>query len=154
VNIPGKVTVNEADVFSRGSTPFAFSIREFRIGIGICFDVRFPQIAIDYAVKDDCNVLIFPSAFTAVTGPLHWKLLGCARAIDTQCYVAMVSSSYDEQRVFKGHGCSFVADPLGKNVGEIGNGPGILAVELSLENVTTARASLPVLVCQKEDLQK
>jgi omega-amidase len=152
LNIPGKLAHNEGDVFRPGADRFSFSIGSFRIGIGVCFDVRFPQLSLDYLVKDDCNVLVFPSAFTAVTGPLHWKLLGCARAIDTLSYVVMVSSSFDPDRVFKGHGSSFVSDPMGQVVDELGKEEGARIVEIAKEKVDTARSHLPVVSYQREKL--
>jgi omega-amidase len=156
VNIPGKVCINEGDVFTPGNSRFSFSIGEFKIGIGICFDVRFPQLAIDYLVHDHCNVLVFPSAFSAVTGPLHWSLLGRARAIDTQCWVVMVSTSLHEGSAFRAFGHSFVADPHGAELAGLGWEEGCSIVRVTIEAVEAARQALPIVeyqtdLCQRDD---
>jgi len=142
-NIPGRVVVDEGDVFTAGALPFSFAVGEFKIGVGVCFDVRFPELALAYA-RDGCNVLVFPSAFTRVTGQMHWKLLGRARALDTQAWVVMVSSSYDEAAKFKGNGQSFIADPAGAIAFELGDGEGCGVFEIDAARVREARAAIPV----------
>ena len=107
-NIPGKVTVDEGDVFTPGTDAFSFSIGAFKIGVCVCFDVRFAGFVMDYVLKEQCNLIVFPSAFTKHTGEMHWELLGRARAIDTQSWIVMVSSSYDPDAGFKAIGRSFV----------------------------------------------
>jgi omega-amidase len=150
INIPGQIAVTEGDVFERGQGRLSFSIGGFTIGVGICFDVRFPQLALDYLIRDGCNVLVFPSAFSAVTGPLHWKLLGRARAVDTLCWVVMVSASDREDSGFHAYGHSFVADPRGQEVVGLGGEEGIGIARLTLEVVESARKSLPIVEYQRE----
>jgi omega-amidase len=150
IDIPGQISLTEATVFSRGRSRFSFSIGAFKIGIGICFDVRFPQLALDYLIRDQCNVLVYPSAFSAITGPLHWKLLGRARAIDTLSWVVMVSASYREDAAFRAYGYSFVATPNGEEITTLGGTEGFAVVTLTEEAVNVARRSLPVIEYQRE----
>lgn len=143
VNMPGRVCVNEGDVFTPGTDKLAFEIGEFRIGVGICFDLRFPRLALDYA-DDGCTVLVFPSAFTRVTGQIHWTLLGRARALDCQAWAVLVSSSFDETAKFKGNGRSLIANPMGEVVFELGDGEECGVFTIDMESVRTARAAIPV----------
>lgn len=145
LNIPNSLTINEGDIFSKGNELFSFAVDDYKIGVAICFDLRFPDIALDYALKENCNVLIYPSAFTNVTGPKHWELLGRARAIDSQCWVILVSSSYDENAFFKGYGHSMVVDPSGIVQKQLSGSEEQEIFTIDIEAVRTARNMLPVL---------
>lgn len=65
------------------------------IGIGICYDIRFPEYAITLReqLKDRMKLLVYPGSFNSVTGPLHWELLGRARAVDTQSFCILASTA-------------------------------------------------------------
>ena len=143
VNLPGRVCVDEGDVFTAGTGRFSFDVGEFKVGVGVCFDLRFPRLALDY-VEDGCNVLVFPSAFTRVTGQMHWTLLGRARALDCQAWAVLVSSSFDEAAKFKGNGRSLIANPMGEVVMELGDGEATGVFNIDVESVKAARAALPV----------
>jgi len=99
----GKPSVRfcESDTLSPGDlgiglceTPWGF-----QIGLGICYDIRFPELAVSLREKSDGNMklLVYPGQFNMITGPLHWQLLGRARAVDTQsfCVLASVARSAD-----------------------------------------------------------
>jgi len=148
-SIPGKITVNEGDLFTPGDQLFAFDAKGFRIGIAVCFDLRFAEIAIDYSVKENCNVLIYPSAFHTSTGPLHWKTLGCARALDSQSWLVNVSASNDSKSRFSTHGCSFVSNPMGQCVCEIGPTESTLVYTIDMQTVINTRQALPVVEIHK-----
>jgi omega-amidase len=150
ITIPNVGCFNEGDVFTPETSRFSFSIGEFKIGVGICFDVRFPQLALDYLVHDHCNVLVFPSAFSASAGPLRWSVVGRARAIDTQCWVVMVSASLREESVFRAFGHSFVADPSGVELAALDWGEGCSIARLTTEALDVARQALPIVEYQTE----
>jgi omega-amidase len=83
IDIPGKITFRESEVLSAGNeltlvdTPFG------KIGVAICYDVRFPELAM-IAARKGAFLLLYPGAFNMTTGPLHWELLARARAVDNQ----------------------------------------------------------------------
>jgi len=87
------IKFKESEVLSPGSELFSFNLPEFdaTIGIGICFDIRFPELAQLYQSKRNCNMLVYPGAFNMTTGPLHWTLLARGRAVDNQLYTVLVS---------------------------------------------------------------
>ena len=152
VSIPGKITVSEGDVFTPGNKRFSFNIKGFKIGIAICFDIRFPEIALEYSAIDKCDVIVYPSAFHTSTGPYHWKPLGIARALDSQCYIVCVSASNDERSRFSTYGHSFISDPMGKCVSEIDEKENILLYTIEKQMIESTRNSIPVHYIQSERL--
>ena len=90
------MTFKESEVLSPGSGFSSFET-DFgaKIGIGICYDIRFPDLAQIYSRDFGCNLLVYPGAFNMTTGPAHWELLAKARALDNQVYVAVVSPARD-----------------------------------------------------------
>jgi predicted amidohydrolase len=126
IDIPGGITFKESEVLSPGNK---VTIVEFegigKVGLGICYDVRFPELAMVAARRGAWGVF-YPGAFNTTTGPLHWRLLGQSRAVDNQVYVAMCSPARDESASYRAWGHSLVADPMGKVLGEAGEGEEIM----------------------------
>lgn len=100
---------------SAGDQLATFDINEFKIGLGICYDIRFEELAKVYR-KMGVNVLIYPGAFNMKTGPLHWELLARARANDNQAFVALISPARDEEAQYVAWGHSMIVDPWAKVV--------------------------------------
>jgi predicted amidohydrolase len=110
IDIPGKITFKESTTLTGGSKFSHFDTEFARIGLGICYDIRFPELAM-IAARSGCHALIYPSAFNMTTGPLHWSLLQRARlgnqpisqhtvshttrAVDNQMFVSMCSPARD-----------------------------------------------------------
>jgi predicted amidohydrolase len=84
IDIPGKMTFRESETLSAGQN---YTVVEtqfgLKIGVGICYDIRFPEYAMVCAQHYDVRLLAYPGAFNTVTGPLHWELLQRARAVGT-----------------------------------------------------------------------
>eukprot|EP01147_Barroeca_monosierra_P002847 gene2847-5684_t len=78
INVPGKIKFQESEILSPGDTPTIITTPWCKIGIGICYDIRFPLLAQLYAQKE-CDLLIYPGAFNMTTGPAHWELLQRSR---------------------------------------------------------------------------
>jgi len=83
IDIPGKITFEESKVLTGGSQLTVVATEFCKIGIGICYDIRFPEMAQIYR-QNGCDLLIYPGAFNMTTGPAHWQLLQQGRAIDNQ----------------------------------------------------------------------
>jgi predicted amidohydrolase len=124
-----------------------------KVGLMICFDLRFPEMALSLR-RQGARILTYPSAFTVPTGRAHWETLLRARAIETQSYVVAAAQAgrHNETRVSYGH--SMVVDPWGKIVGELGGveegagegkGPQCLVVQLDLERCEKVRREVPLL---------
>ena len=88
----------------------SFSSEWCKVGLGICYDLRFPELALLYA-KQGCKMLCYPGAFDMTTSPVHWDLLLRSRALDNQLFVAGVSVARDEDASYVAWGHSTVVDP-------------------------------------------
>lgn len=135
------------------------------IGLGICYDIRFPlQAHLLTAGKGrsdtppyNSEVLIYPASFNPTTGPLHFSLLGRARALDTQSYVILAAparnlESKPGEYVTWGH--SQVISPNGQILSEMEHEEGLLIKELDLGRVTAQRTGLNYMDQRREDLWK
>lgn len=148
------VQVSETETYaeSKGYRPGAKAVvadmGEFKLGMSICYDIRFPYLYRDLA-HAGAQVLTIPSAFSPVTGAAHWEPLLRARAIETGCYVLAPaqtgehSASRGKVRTTYGH--SMVISPWGEVLADAGTEPGITLVDLSMDDVTKARSRVPSL---------
>ena len=111
-----KVDIIESNLVEKGVVlPELQVIDDMKIGPNICYDIRFPEQAC-YLRKSGANILLYPSAFTMLTGKLHWDLLGKARSLDTQCYSVLVGQvgNHNEKRASWGH--SKIVGPWGNEL--------------------------------------
>lgn len=123
------------------STPFC------RLGLAICYDLRFPEVARAAALQG-CDLMIYPSAWVAGEGKVRqWKTLLAARAIENQMFVAGVSRC-DEGYI----GQSVVFDPYGNALAEAGEGEKLLVCQLDTTNLVPARQNMPVLEHRRPEL--
>jgi omega-amidase len=115
INIPGKITYYESETFSPGNKVCVFDTDYGKMGLGICYDMRFPELALIMAQKG-ARFLIYPGSFNQTTGPLHWELLIRSRALDTQCFAVGVSvAQYKEDpSIYQAWGHSTLSDPFGR----------------------------------------
>jgi omega-amidase len=153
IDVPGKITFKESDNLSGGDTISTFDSPWGMVGIGICYDMRFPEYAIALRQKG-CKILVYPGAFNMITGPAHWELLQRARAVDSQCYVATVSPARDkaEDAVYTAWGHSMLVNPWGEIVVETDENHSIIYAELELEQVENMRSSIPCWTQKRDDL--
>ena len=117
VNIPGGVVFYESDFCVPGPPQFTRFQTEFAtFGIGICYDIRFPEYSLALAHQHAVDVLAFPANFAMRTGDLHWDLISKTRAIDCQTFVAMTACARNtnEPNLFQGWGHSRIVTPWGK----------------------------------------
>ncbi|XWS70203.1 hypothetical protein CRYUN_Cryun03dG0028300 [Craigia yunnanensis] len=110
IDIPGKITFMESKTLTAGETPTIVDTDVGRIGIGICYDIRFQELAMIYAARG-AHLLCYPGAFNMTTGPLHWELLQRARATDNQLYVATCSPARDAGAGYVAWGHSTLVGP-------------------------------------------
>nr|WP_221188732.1 carbon-nitrogen hydrolase family protein [Limimaricola variabilis] len=119
-----------------------------RIGLSICYDVRFPHLYRRLA-QAGAEILLVPSAFSPVTGAAHWETLLRARAIETGCYVLAAAQTgrhaAREGRARETWGHSLAVDPWGAVIADSGTAPGVAIVDLDMAEVAQARRRVPSL---------
>ncbi|XP_021890712.1 omega-amidase, chloroplastic isoform X3 [Carica papaya] len=115
IDIPGKITFMESKTLTAGETPTVVDTDVGRIGVGICYDIRFQELAMIYAARG-AHLLCYPGAFNMTTGPLHWELLQRARAADNQLYVATCSPARDPSAGYIAWGHSTLVGPFFKYI--------------------------------------
>lgn len=114
------------------------------IGLSVCYDLRFPELY-RLLAKNGAQILLVPSAFSAVTGPAHWQPLLRARAIENVCYVIAAAQTGTHSSGRKTWGHSLVIDPWGGIIAEKQTGTGLLMAEIDLNQVIRARQQMPSL---------
>jgi deaminated glutathione amidase len=141
---PSNTVVDEARVYTAGKTPKMIDLMGFKIGLSICFDLRFPELFRSYSFKG-ATVLSVSSAFTVPTGKAHWHTLLRARAIENQCYVIASAQWGQHNEKLSTYGHSLVIDPWGEVLVDAQEGEKIVFTYLNLEKLEAVRARLNVL---------
>jgi predicted amidohydrolase len=141
---PSSTVINEGKVYTAGSKPLMIDVGEWKLGVSICFDLRFPELFRWYS-SQGANVLSISSAFTVPTGKAHWHTLVRARAIENQCYVVASGQWGVHNDRMKTFGHSLIVDPWGEILADAGEGEGMITAEFSMERVNQIRERLSVI---------
>lgn len=141
----GGVRFLESEYTSRGHELVVADTTLGRVGLSICFDLRFPELY-RALVDRGATVLAVPSAFTLMTGKDHWHVLLRARAIENQCWVVAPAQfgAHDDRGLCRSYGHSLIVDPWGTVVAECGDGEGICLAEVNPERVRQVREQVPM----------
>lgn len=146
------VRMDEGEVLTAGDTATTFAMRDdLRVGVGICFDVRYPQLAAKLS-EQGTSLLVYPGAFNMATGPFHWQLMAQARAIDNQQFVVMCSPARDASAGYVAYAHSVIVDPWGTVLADAGEGEALIVHDLDLDIVQKTRQKLPILSGTRRDL--
>ncbi|MGW1062810.1 carbon-nitrogen hydrolase family protein [Micromonospora rubida] len=145
VQIPGRVSYLESATVAPGEKPVVVDVEGVRVGLSICYDLRFPELYRQLVTDGDAQLLVLPAAFMLHTGRDHWEVLLRARAIENQCFVAAAGQTGDHEPARTCFGRSMVVDPWGTVLGQVPDGPGLTVVDLDLERLRAIRAELPSL---------
>lgn len=138
----GEQKFDESRTIEPGSGPVALDTPFGRIGLSVCYDVRFPEL---YRAAGTVDAWLVPSAFTAVTGAAHWDTLLRARAIENQCYVIAPAQGGLHENGRRTHGHTMIIDPWGVVLAERAEGEGVVLAELDTARIAEVRQSLPAL---------
>jgi len=128
---------------SPGDTPCIIETSFGKIGIGICFDIRFNNIS-NYYSKNNCKIICYPANFTEYTGKLHWELLNRSRAIDSHTFILSCATAKNDDSKFKSYGNSIVVSPWGQIINNLDNKEGYIIEDLDLNQVNEINLQLPV----------
>ncbi len=142
----GNEDYDEAKTIEAGSAPASFDARCGRIGLSICYDLRFPEL---YRRLGDLSLIVVPAAFTAPTGEAHWETLLRARAIENQCYVLASAQDGTHPGGRRTWGHSMLIDPWGAIIASRPEGPGIVVGDVDPARIAEVRSRLPALAHRK-----
>lgn len=138
----GAESYDESLSIEAGCVPVAFETSFARIGLSICYDLRFPEY---FRQLGEVDILILPAAFTATTGEAHWEVLLRARAIENQCYVIASAQGGRHETGRKTWGHSMIIDPWGEVLSLLPSGEGWVCVDFNRQRLETVRHRLPAL---------
>lgn len=145
VDVEGRITVRESKTRLAGDAPCCVDTELGRIGLAICYDLRFPELFRGLAAAG-AEIVVLPSAFTAPTGRAHWHTLIRARAIENQCYFIAPDQFGASAMGFENYGHSLIVDPWGEVMADAGpGGPCVISAELSAALLARVRSELPAL---------
>ncbi|KAE8145851.1 carbon-nitrogen hydrolase [Aspergillus avenaceus] len=152
IDIPGKIRFKESEVLSPGDQLTVVDLPDYgKIGLAICYDIRFPEAAM-IAARKGAFALIYPGAFNMTTGPLHWSLLARARAVDNQVYVGLCSPARDMEATYHAWGHSLVANPSAEVLVEAEDKEAIIYADLDNDTIQAIRKGIPVYTQRRFDL--
>lgn len=148
-------TFRASDVESAGEQLVIADVKGVKVGLSICFDIRFPEMFRRLA-QAGAEVILIPAAFTQTTGQAHWEVLVRARAIENEAYVvasATITSPDAVESGFETYGHALVVGPWGEIMADLGKAShAVQVVELDLDKVAQIRAKLPVLDVARHDV--
>ena len=142
VDLPDGESYRESDTIQAGKRPVLASTPWCKMGLSICYDLRFAQLYRMLA-QAGAEVLLIPAAFTRTTGKAHWHLLNRARAIETGCFVIAACQGGTHECGAETYGHSLIIAPWGEVLADGGEETGFVMAEIDLEQVTRARHMIP-----------
>ena len=140
----------ESDTLTPGSELTLFDTEFGKIGVCVCFDIRFPELFLLIS-KAGAQAVIIPAAFNNVTGAAHWELLLRSRAMDAQLFTAGVCPARNEKG-YIAYGHSLACSPWGEILAEADYAPEMLLVQMDLQKVQDTRDQLPLFPARRNDL--
>lgn len=152
IDIPGKIKFIESDVLSPGNKVTIVDLPDYgKIGLAICYDVRFPELAM-IAARKGAFMLVYPGAFNTTTGPMHWTLQARARAMDNQVFVAMCSPARDTTSTYHAYGHSMVVDPNAEVISELEAQEDIAYADIDGAKINETRKGIPLYTQRRFDV--
>ena len=145
IDIPGKISYQESATLSPGKNFTVFDTDVAKIGIGICYDIRFPEYAHILKKNYGIEMLVYPAAFNTVTGPMHWELLHRSRALDNNVFLAICSPARNTENsnVYQCYGYSSVDNPFGKIIATTEQDECIIEAEIDKSLIKDISEQIP-----------
>ena len=151
IDVAGGQSFHESDTLSAGDAVTVFDTEFGRLGLCVCYDFRFPELA-RRMVLDGARAILVPAAFNMTTGPMHWELMFRAQAMFNQCFTLGTSPALDPSASYHAYGHSIAADPWGAVLAELDTDEGFQLVTLDLSETERVRAQIPLLRHRRTDL--
>ena len=151
VDVIGGVRFFESDYFNAGDAVTVFDTSFGTLGLCVCFDFRFPEMARIMALKGAAAIIV-PAAFNMTTGPAHWETMFRQRAVDNQIFTIGASPARDADAAYVSYGNSIVADPWGEVIARCGGGACTLITDLDFGLIDKIRDQLPLISARRTDM--
>lgn len=151
IDVEGGQRFKESDTLSPGNAVTTFETEFGTMGLCICFDLRFEELARSMCLRG-AKVIFVPAAFNMTTGPAHWELLFRQRAVDNQCFTVGVSPARDEAASYVAYGNSIAVDPWGTVLCRAAAEEATLYAQLDLSMPEAVRRQLPILSARRPEL--
>lgn len=153
VDIKGGQRFKESDSLYPGNQITIFDTEFGKIGLMICFDIRFPELS-RLLQLEGAKMIIVPAAFNMTSGPKWWELMFRTRAVDNQLFMAGCSPARDETASYIAWGHSMVTDPWGTILGQLDIKEDILNIEVDFSEIEKVRQQVPLTTARRTDLYK
>ncbi|MGE4133870.1 MAG: carbon-nitrogen hydrolase family protein [Bdellovibrionales bacterium] len=146
VDVENAPPVRESNDFAAGREPALIEVAGWKLGLSICYDIRFAELYSQY--RDQVDIIFIPAAFLVPTGRAHWQVMNRARAIENQCYVVSPCQSGEHigaggvKRLTYGH--SLVVSPWGEILLDAENKTGVFTLDLDRARIEKARRQIPM----------
>lgn len=144
VDIKDGISFKESDYIACGNNLTVVDIGPFKIGLAICYDIRFPEM-IKSLVNKGAELIVIPAAFNTTTGPAHWHITSRTRAVDNQVYLVLASPTRSKILSYKAYGHSLIINPWGNIISEADINEEIIYGEFNKDFLTKIRNELPLL---------
>ncbi|XVF75452.1 hypothetical protein PTKIN_Ptkin13bG0189900 [Pterospermum kingtungense] len=146
VDVPGGAVYKESSFTEPGKDIAAVDSPIGRLGLTVCYDLRFPELYQQLRFHHGAQVILVPAAFTTVTGQAHWEILVHARAIETQCYVIASAQAGKHNEIRESYGETLIIDPWGTVVGRLPDrlSTGITVADIDFSLIDSVRAKMPI----------
>ncbi len=153
IDVPGRIAFKESAVFTPGSDLTVVDSMHGRFGVGICYDIRFPEY---FRLLSDAGIqiLFLPAAFNMVTGPAHWETLLRARAIDNQIFVVAASPARNLAASYVAYGHSMAIGPWGEILWQAEAEETVQVVGIDLNRIAEVRQNMPLHQHRRKDLYR
>lgn len=151
IDVKNKIYFKESDVLSPGNEVTVVNSEFGKIGIGICYDIRFPEPA-RLMVNKGAKILIYPGAFNMTTGPAHWELLFKTRSLDNQVYCVGVAPALNKDASYHSYGHSIITNPWGEVISQANEKESLIIKKIDLDEIGKIREELPLLINKRDDL--
>jgi predicted amidohydrolase len=153
IDVEGGQSFRESQTFTAGNDLTLFDTEFGRMGLCICFDIRFPELSRLMALEG-AKVIFCPASFNMTTGPAHWELLFRSRAVENQVFTAGCASARDADGTYVSYGNSIVVSPWGDIIACAGAEETIVYADLDLERIEKVRRELPLLSARRIDIYR
>lgn len=151
VDIEGGIRFKESEVLSSGNSTTVIDTEFGKIGVALCYDIRFPEFFRKMAIEG-AKLVVLPASFNMTTGPAHWELSIRARAVDNQVYLAASAPARNPKGKYLSYANSCIVDPWGVPVAKAGEDPCVIYGDIDFGYVDSIRKQLPLLQHRRPEL--